>query len=314
MKTDTTYIAELNYNTLGTDFKLEIVAANLLKYYRMSSNMFIKRIGINDRPFLKDVRNIYTNSYGFEDETLVLETYRESIYDYLPEGLFHPPSLGNYNKNVEGVVNEIRKQRQVEENARNFFQPFEIEIFNTEVAALIKETEFDIADKSDTLVNTLSELWPLLKKVDKETARTFFYILPFLHEVRGNRRWIERFLSAFLRVKVEIGYRPNVIDHKDDEEGFTRLGKTRLGITFIPNGQHMDGERNWQLNIGPLPYNQIDKYVPGHPFRKLLQAIYDYLIPISVKIFENFITVKTEQSFLLNDRGESSHLGYSTFI
>lgn len=314
MKTDTTYIERLNYNTLGTDFKLESVATNLLKYYNINSNVFIKRIGINDRPYVKDVKSIYTNNYGLDEETVVMETYRESIYDYLPEGLFHPPSLGNYNKNVEGVVNEIRKQKQVEENARNFFQPFEIEIFNTEIAALLKETEFDIAEKSDVLINTLSELWPLLTRVDGATAKTFFYILPFLHEVRGNRSWIERFLTAFLKTTVKIDFKANIINHKDDEEGFTRLGKTRLGITFIPNGEHMDGERNWQINIGPIPYLEILKYIPGHPFRDLLQAIYDYLMPVSARIFENFITVKTDESFRIETKDRATRLGYSSFI
>ena len=313
MKTDTHYIEQLNYNTLGTDFKLEVVVTNLLKYYNMNSNMFIKRIGINDRPYLKDLKNIYTNNYGLNEETVVLETYRESIYDYLPEGLFHPPSLGDFNKSVENVVNEIRKQKSVEENARNFFQPFEIEIFNTEIAALLKETEFDIADKSGELVETISELWPLLKKVDADTAKTF-YILPFLHEVRGNKRWIERFLSAFLKLNVGIVFQPNIINHKDDEEGYTTLGKTKLGITFIPNGKHMDGERNWQINIGPIPYSEIIKYVAGHPFRDLLQAVYDYLIPVSVKIIENFVTVKTKQSFLVTNTDKSARLGYSTLI
>lgn len=314
MTAETTYIEQLNYNTLGTDFKLEAVASNLLKYYRMNSSMFIKRIGINDRPYLKDVKSIYTNNYGLDEDTVVLETYRESIYDYLPEGLFHPPSLGNYNKNVDSVVNEIRKQKEIEDNARNFFQPFEVEIFNTEVSALLKETEFDIADKSDALLNTLAELWPLLKRVENKDARTFFYILPFLHEVRGKKRWIERFLSAFLKTKVEISFVANVIDHHDDAEGFTTLGKTKLGISFIPNGKHMDGERIWQMNIGPLPYSEIIKYVPGHPFRDLLQAIYDYLIPISVKIDENFITVKEENAFVVTESDSSTRLGFTTFI
>lgn len=307
-------VLEAFHNTLETDFKVEALAANLLKYYNSQSSIFIKRVGLNDRPYAKDVKNVYSSYYGLDEETVVMETYRESIYDYLPEGLFHPPSLGNYNKNVDNIIREIRKQKEVEENARNFFQPFELEIFYTEIAALLKETEFDIVDKSDVLLDTLSELWPLLKQVSPDVAKTFFYILPFLHEVRGNKAWIERFLKAFLKTEVKISFVPNTVDADDDTEGITTLGKTKLGITFIPIAKHMDGERNWQVNIGPIPYKNIEQYVPGHPFRNLLQQIYDYLMPVSVKIYEEFVTEKAKDSFLMGNNGKTSRLGFSTFI
>ncbi|MFV0531930.1 MAG: hypothetical protein ACK5MD_10905 [Flavobacteriales bacterium] len=314
MKKEISHIAELNYNTLLTDFKVESIAANLLKYHNDFPQIFVKRIGINDRPYLKDVKNIYHTFYGLDEETVVIETFRESIYDYLPEGVFHPPSLGSYNKSIDNVIQEIKKQKEIENNARNFFQPFELEIFNTETVALLKEKEFDVDDESGALLQTLGELWSLLNKVDSETANIFLYILPFLHETRGNKEWIERFLTSFLKVDVSISFVQNVIHAQEDVKGITSLGKAKLGITLIPNKTHKDGERNWQINIGPIPYDDISKYVKGHPFRELLLNIYDYLMPISVKIFEKFITEKKETSFLLEEEGEFNRLGYSTFI
>lgn len=314
MKT-ATHVSQLKYNQLSTDFKIESVAANLLKYYNSSASIFIKKVGINDRPYLKDIKKIYTTYYGLDHETVIMETYRESIYDYLPEGLFHPPSLGAASKRgVESVVKEIRKQKEAEENARNFFQPFEQEFFYTEVSALLKETEFDIADRSDTLITVFKEIWPLLAKVDAETAKIFFYILPFLHEVRGNRRWTERFLTAFLNMPVVIDFVPNSIHSQDDESESTVLGSTKLGITFIPNGKHTDGGRNWEITVGPVPYARIHQFVEGTDFRRLLESIYDYLIPVSVKIEERFVTEKKDSSFVINAVGNTNRLGYSTYI
>lgn len=314
MKKDTTSLAKLEYNTLGTDFKVEAVAANLLKYYNADSNIFVKRIGVNDRPYLKDLQRVYYSNYGLDEETVVMETYRESLYDYLPEGLFHPPTLGNYNKGVENVVKEIRRQKLVEENARNFFQPFELEIFHTEILALLKESEYTIADKSDILTKTLAELWPLIKELDRDTANIFFYILPFLHEFRGNIKWIESFLSSFLKLDVHISFVPNVVEPFDDTTDELVLGNTKLGISLIPNGKHMDGERNWKVSIGPIEDDDIYKFVPGHPFRELLLKIYEYIFPLSVKIFEDFLTEKNEKSFYLNESENTSRLNYSTFI
>lgn len=307
------HITQQKYNKLETDFRVEAVVTNLLKYYDWASDYFIQRIGSNDRPYAKDIKSIYTNHYGLNEPTIILESYRESIYDYLPEGLFHPPSLGNYSHNVESVVREIRRQKEVEENARKFFQPFEVEIFKTEVTALLKETELDVVDASGRLLQVLEELWPLLAKVDKHTAQTLVFILPFLHKVRGKKKWIEKFLSAFLNLSVSIDFVPNIIEHSEDA-GATTLGETRLGISFIPNKKHYDGERNWQINIGPIPYTEIEKFVLGHPFRNLLNQVYDYLLPVSVKFFENFITVKSQDSFCLSSEQDTSRLGLATFI
>jgi len=308
-------IVDMYYNKLQTDFKAEAVAVNLLKYHRAVSNIFIERIGINDRAYLKDIKNISSNYLGFDEEVFTIETYREGIYDYLPEGLFHPPSLGATRKNVESVVKEIRKQKRVEEDARKFFRPFELEVFFTEISALLKEFDFDLTSDTDTLLETVSELWPLVKMLDKQNAYIFIYILPFFHQIRGDKKWFERCMTAFLQVPVEVTFAPNVIDGIGENDDSMLLGNSKLGVTYIPSGKHMDGQRNWVVNIGPIPYSDMKKYIPGNPFRKVLQALYDYFLPVSVDVEENFITEKKEYSFMLEDDGRNANrLGYSTFL
>ncbi len=308
-------IVDMHYNKLQTDFKAEAVAVNLLKYHRAVSNIFIDRIGINDRAYLKDIKSISSNYLGFDEEVFTIETYREGIYDYLPEGIFHPPSLGASRKNVETVVREIRKQKRVEEDARKFFKPFELEIFFTEISALLKESDFDISSDTDALLNTVSELWPLIKMMDKQNAYIFIYILPFFHQIRGDKKWFERCMSAFLQVPVNVTFSPNVIERVEEHDDSMLLGNSRLGVTYIPSGSHMDGQRNWVVNIGPIPYMEMKKYIKGNVFRKVLQAMYDYFLPVNVEVEENFITEKQEYSFALdNDERNASRLGYSTFL
>ncbi len=308
-------IIDMHYNKLQTDFKAEAVAVNLLKYHRAVSNIFIDRIGINDRAYLKDIKSITSHYLGFDEEVLSIKTYREGIYDYLPEGIFHPPSLNTSRKNVESVVNEIRKQKRIEEDARKFFMPFELEVFFTEISALLKEYDFDLASETDSLLTVFSELWPVVKMLDKKNAYIFIHILPFFHQIRGDKKWFERCITSFLNVPVEITFTPNIIDRIEDEDDSILLGNSRLGVTFIPSGIHMDGERNWVVNIGPIPYSEMKRYIPGNPFRKVLQALYDYCLPVNVDIEENFITEKKEYSFMLeDDERNSNRLGFSTFL
>lgn len=306
---------EMNYNKLQTDFKAEAVAVNLLKYHRSVSNIFIERIGVNDRAYLKDIRSISSHYLGFDEEVLSIKTYREGIYDYLPEGVFHPPSLNTSRKNVESVVNEIRKQKRVEDDARKFFRPFELEIFFTEISALLKEFDFDLASDTDSLLHIFSDLWPVVKMLEKKDAYVFLHILPFFHQIRADKSWFEKCMTAFLQVPVCISFEPNEIDRMKEDDSSIMLGNSRLGINFITSGKHFDGERNWVVNIGPIPYEDMKNYIPGHPFRKVLQALYDFCLPVSVEIFENFITEKKHDSFVLqDDERNANRLGYSTFL
>lgn len=308
-------IVDMYYNKLQTDFKAEAVAVNLLKYQRAVSNIFIERIGINDRAYLKDIKSISSSYLGFDEEVFTIETYREGIYDYLPEGLFHPPSLGASRKNVDTVVREIRKQKRVEEDARKFFRPFELEIFFTEISSLLKESEFDISSSTDALLDTVSELWPLIKMLDEQSAYIFIYILPFFNQIRGDKKWFERCMTAFLQIPVEVTFAPNIIDRIEKNDDSMLLGNSKLGVTYIPSGKHMDGQRNWVVNIGPIPYSEMKQYISGSPFRNVLQALYDYFLPVTVDVQENFITEKQEYSFSLeDDERNASRLGYSTFL
>lgn len=308
-------IVDMHYNKLQTDFKAEAVAVNLLKYHRAVSNIFIERVGVNDRAYLKDIKSISSSYLGFDEEVFTIESYREGIYDYLPEGLFHPPSLGASRKNVDTVVREIRKQKRVEDDARKFFRPFELEVFFTEISALLKESEFDITSSTDSLLDTISELWPMIKMLDKQSAYIFMHILPFFHQIRGDKRWFERCLTAFLQVPVQVTFSPNIIDGIEKNDDSMLLGNSRLGVTYIPSGPHMDGQRNWVVNIGPIPYGDMKKYIPGSPFRNVLQSLYDYFLPVTVDVEENFVTEKEEYSFSLeDDERNASRLGYSTFL
>lgn len=307
-------ITDRTYNQLKTDFRSEAVAANILRFYDHQAQIVLQKIGLNDRARVKDIKTIKKTFEHDGEETLIIETFREGIYDYLPEGIFHPPSLGVPGTNVDSAVREIQRQRRVEDEARRFFQPFEQEFFYTHISALLKEAEFDADSDTDALLEFASELWPILKKLEPASAKVLVNILPFIHEVRGNKNWLERFLSAFLEVPVEIVFVPNQLGAGDDEESITALGEARLGITLIPTGPHTDGNRNWQIRIGTIPYEELARYVPGSSFRELLAELYEFFVPLSAAVEEHFITQKQQDSFVISTKAETSRLGYATFI
>lgn len=316
MKNNVYDIAEglQNHNTLQSDYKAELVALNLFKYFEEVDHVFLKRLGSNDRSFNKDVQNIHCQTNDLDELIVTISSFREGMYDYMPEGIFHPPSLGNYKSGVDEVIHWIQKQKKIEHHARNFFQPFELECFFIELQALAKENEFDITDHSDLFLNVIKDLWPLLHVLDKETARIFIYILPFFHLVIGNKTWLEKFLMAFLKIPVQIHFVSHQVSDKKVTSDKVTLSNFHLGISMVLCGEHMDGERNWVIQYGPIPDEEVMNYIPQAVLRKLLTTMYDYCLPATVDVIEVFHTEKNSKSFLLSKEPYTSRLGYSTFL
>ncbi|HEU4497232.1 MAG TPA: type VI secretion system baseplate subunit TssG [Flavobacterium sp.] len=302
------------HNTLDSDYKAEVVALNLMKYHADVDQVFLKRLGSNNRSFNKDVESISSQVRELGELIISIASFREGMYDYLPEGLFHRPSLGNYKSRVEDVIAQIQRQKEIEASARNFFQPFELECFFLELNALAKENEFEITDRSELFLNAMKELWPLLDALDKDTAKVFIYLLPFFHAVKGSKEWFEKCLMAFLQVPVKITFVPNKVSDIKAASDAVSLSSFRLGVSMVLAGEHMDGERNWAVHYGPIPYGGIARYVPHSDLRKLLKILYGYCLPATVEVEEHFLADKDSHSFLLDRHQDANRLGYSTFL
>lgn len=302
------------YNHLQTDYKAEIIALNLLKYNKEVDHVMIKRVGGHDRSSSKDIKTVQEEYDEFDEKTVIIETHREGLYDYLPEGLFYPPSLGDVGNDISDIRKKVQRQREVESNARKLFQPFEMEASYTELNALSVENQYDIISEDGILTQTISELWPLINLLDACNAKIFVHLLPFFHAARGDKKWFEKCLSAFLQVPVNVTFVPNQITDIADISESLVLSQIHLGVNSMLSGSHFDGERNWAVHYGPIPYERLRDYIPGTNLRKLLQIIYDYCLPATVTAEENFVTEKKASSFSLADEGNNNLLGYSTFL
>ena len=302
------------YNELDTDYKIEVIALNLLNFYKEIHHLFLKRLGGNERTYHKDIKSISVDLLGLDENVLNIETYQEGIYDYLPNGVFHSPTLGDFSSGVDTIIEGIRAQRRIEASARKLFQPFENEAFYLQLSMLMQENNYDISSESSFLVEVLSDLFPLLNAIEKKTARIFVFLLPFFHAIRGNKKWFEKCLKAFLQVPVRIVFLPNRVEDIGVVSSSLVLSQMRLGQSSLLSGSHLDGERNWGIYYGAIPYESLSHYMPEAPLRRLLQVLYDYCLPVQANVEEFFITERKQNSFMLTSEGNVNRLGYSTFL
>lgn len=301
-------------NRLHTDYKAEVIGASLLEFYKTADMLFIERVGVSKRARNKDIACTVSRYYDYGSNHYVIKTNREGIYDYLPQGIFHTPTLGGLDKSTEDIVNEIRHQKKQEQDARLFFTPFEAESSYAEMLALLRENCMDNKGGNDDLLEILCELWDVLKALDKGSAKTFIYLLPLLHVARGNKEWFEKCMSAFLGYHViikEIAGRVNV--GETDVSLF--VSNCKLGINTILCGDHYDGYVDWQIEIGPVPEEDMARFIHGSPFSRLLQHVYRYFLPVHIVASQRIISHASETSFTLrSDTDHTNYLGYTTFL
>lgn len=305
---------DLLYNELDTDYKIEVITLNLLNFYKEVHHLFLKRLGGDERSYHKDIKSISLSFLGLDGDVLNIETYQEGIYDYLPNGVFHTPTLGDFSSGVDTIIEGIRNQRRIEASARKLFQPFENEAFYLQLSMLMQENNYDISSEGSLLVDVLSDLFPLLKAIERKTARIFVFLLPFFHAIRGNKKWFEKCLKAFLQIPVRIDFLPNRLENIGAVSSSLVLSQMRLGQSSLLSGSHLDGERNWGIYYGVIPYESLNHYMLGAPLRQLLQVLYDYCLPVQASVEEFFITERKQDSFTLALEGNLNRLGYSTFL
>ena len=117
---------------ISYDIRAEVVANELLESNAVvQDEITISNHGQFSRAYRSDVlgASIHDDNYD-KQEYLNLKLSRDSMYDALPEGFVHSLSENNADKSVGQMIKEHKHQKKQEAEARNFFTPFENEIFH----------------------------------------------------------------------------------------------------------------------------------------------------------------------------------------
>jgi len=300
-------------NYFHTDYKLESVVMNLIHKYGEEVDIVIKRLGLKDRPYYKDVNDLTLAFHDYGDITLNIETFREGIFDYLPEGLFYSPTFKSKSENTDAVIKEIKQNRKIEDDARKLFLPFEQEALYLNISSLKKEKEFDSNGSSEELRSMFFKLWGIENDIGSN-YKILLNILPFLHKVRGKTKWIEEFTSAYLEVDVRISL---VIDYENPEEELTlkKLGETELGIDSVLSGEYQSDQLAWKIEVNNIPHNSICDFISKGEKRNIFEELLRYLVPIGYNTLISY-NVDTEKEAFIIDSADSNSaiLGFSTVV
>jgi len=306
--------SNLKANSLDTDFKAETIAAGLIEEGFDGEKIQIVRQGAARRGFAKDIDDIdlYFSEFDLKD-FLQIKTNRESIYDALPEGIFHQSSHKKFNRDKESIIDEIKQQRMEEFHARKFFQVFEIESDYARVLAHLFETKYDRKISNSNFANVFIPYWSVIKLLKPEQRVLFLNIIPFLHQIRNNNDEIEKALSVLLEVPIKI--ERVKLPVKEAENSFESiLGECRLGVDFVLGKVFDDGQYDIKITIGPISAKKMEYFLETSVGNTILDFLCSMFFPADVFVVKDFNIFPEDAAFILSYGDVNSYLGINTFI
>lgn len=302
-------IAEI-INGIPIDLRVEVVVADLLQSGFETTDILVCPIGIFKRRFNKDIESAEVVEFNNHQQAVFVKTPRESIYDMLPQVLFHnPPSRNSLAlKSASSMIEDYKKRVLEEKEARRFFSAYEIEFYKQRISNAIYEQKLidSISYKMDNA--EFLSYWGLPKIFNNRQKGILFYLFPVFHKIRGVIPYMQQVYEMILNQNISI--EKTHFGKLEFNKHISGLGNMRLSADSCLSGGYdnfLDTIVIRVLNVLP---EKITEYLPGSTNLKILNKLNDYFVPF---FCETEISILAKQNpFILSETDKnSSRLGYS---
>jgi len=286
------------------NLKAEVVVAELKKNTTIhEDDIIIKNKSTFRRSHRRDILDVGNIDKG---NKLHINLSRNGLYDRLPEGLFHAKDTS---KGTIGY-HELRKTYKKEENkARHFFSPLENEFFSQKLK--IENKEQDLLNNFLNLDDEfLINFWKVDASIPKKYLLKLLKLLPYSYKIAGDIELTSLCLENIINKKVTIKKTFNLKATNNRKSNST---DNYLGTNFtLTNEFDPFLQPVYQVEIGPVLEDNIEKYLKKDSFLKFLNVFYDYFFPMEVEIKTSF-KVNLKDGFLLSKEKEPI-MGLTTLI
>jgi hypothetical protein len=229
----------------------------------------------------------------------------------LPEGLFFSGKRLDANSSLGGTetVELYEQNLQIEKEIRQFFMPFENEIFWQRIQLAKQEIMLPEALQSNYLNDYFARFWDIPDLFPKEFLLPFIQILPYTHQSAGNFHLTAQCLEHLIkeRVNVKEVLRPAFLIHSQG------LGNQQLSFDTICSDAFLEDDPALEFTIGPLKYSQVQDYLKGGNREMLVETFYKFFVPAGLEV-QTRIEVSAEECSMQFKAEVEPLLGYSTVL
>ncbi len=291
------------------DIKAEVVVGTAIR--EDFKDVSVKYSGSFKRDFEKDIFSAnFTNK---PHNKLDIQISRKSIYDTLPEMLFHKQFERKHGTETNNMVDYSKAVKAEEKEARRFFAPFDSALFFSKVNIEIEEQELLYSLEKKFLEQHLHHLYHITRKSESQAdLQKVIKLIPYAQLIAGNYQYLEEVLTYVTNERVEI---TKTIEHNhqfNDNDEMNCLGNQSLGDDLICGNSFITEQPVYHITFGPVVKQNILDYFCGDK-KDVLEMIYDLFIPADF-IVRSKVVFKETQLFTLNDKNKNNFLGFSTII
>jgi hypothetical protein len=302
---------------LSFDIRAEVLMADLIENGLSADEFVVIPAGTLKRKYSTDIRKAEVLKATPGKPVLVIQVNRDGIYDALPEGLFHSPPEKPM-KGASEMSLESKKLKREEKEARNFFLPFENEVFLHHISLELAERRI-LRQFSQNLFDEISpEFWNFDKTLHPEYISKLILLLHHAHKIAGNFELTRLSLEMVLEEKVNIKVHPSgkVSEKKETKHGLNGscLGNVRLGMDFICDEHFTDLMPVLEVQIGPITKTPVTDYIGSGKLSGFLHCFYNYFIPAGMEVDTLVIPPEDQYSFILDESKSAGILGYNTAV
>jgi len=302
-------IAEI-INEIPIDLRVEVVVADILQSGFVATDIFVRPVGIFKRRFNKDIDSAEVVEFNNHQQAVFVKTPRESIYDMLPQILFHnPPSRNSLAlKSASSMIEDYKIRVQEEKEARRFFSAYEIEFYKQRISNAMYEQKLtdSISYKMDNA--EFLSYWGLPKIFNNRQKGILFYLFPVFHKIRGVIPYMQQVYEMILNQNIIIEKTHS--DKLEFNKHISCLGNMRLSADSCLSGGYNNFLDTFVIRVMDVLPEKIADYLPGTSNIRILEKLNDYFIPF---FCETEITILAKQNpFMLSEANKNScRLGYS---
>ena len=298
------------YKSFDMELKLlpeDLCIEDLMMYLPENSYKIFLR-GTHKRNAYRDIMAVDTD----KDGKLLIQVGRNSLYDTMPEYLFHP--INRYDnipeiERRERYQEEHYKQEKEKADAYAFFACFDN--FLISLRTEVKKTIAEYASENTILQNIIGDTISPAQRENPFIRRCLAF-LPKCRSIRGNRTLLTLMIKKILReenIVLELNKQSHTFRHSElryDDSIDSVLDDIYLG------DEYDEVVTTYDIHFWPEDHcgSNFQKIIDDiEEFREFIQ---DYFMSIEEII--RFNIVKDESSLVLSDENTYNYLNYNTNI
>lgn len=262
--------------------KAEALCAELMANGVSFEEMIIRLAGAFRKSYRNDIGQVAPPKNG--NGALLIELHRDGFYDVLPEGLFHQTRGGSRTRGAGAMVEEYRRFREEERQARKFFQPLEQEFFRYAVMVEQEERQLLLGMLNGKLEKDFYRFWNIDSRLPAKTAATLVLIMPWIRDIKGDPQLTARALSMILECPVTC--QEAIREECSDQGTALMLGQQEmlLGMDTVCGSSVAEPYVQWTFSISGLDAAQLASFTGEAPFGLLLRRFEELFLPLDVAV------------------------------